>query len=263
MVIFKERTIFRQGNMRLAINIDHIATIRNARGGTIPDPIEAAHICEDAGAVGIVCHLREDRRHMKDDDIRRLRDSIRKKFDLEMAATEEIIKIAIEIKPDLVTLVPERRQELTTEGGLDIVEQKKFYNGVVAQFRNNRIPVSLFIDPVEAQVRASADIGTDMIEIHTGEYAEAKTEQETKERIEQIQGAAKLGKSLNLGVNAGHGLDYNNIKPIAAIKAIDEVSIGYAVIVRALFSGLDQAVREMLQLVEGRTSKIRQQIEEE
>jgi pyridoxine 5-phosphate synthase len=200
---------------------------------------------------------------MKDDDIRRIRSSIKKKFDLEMAATEEIIGIAIKTKPDLVTLVPERRQELTTEGGLDIITQKKFYADVISEFRKNHIAVSLFIDPVEAQVHASADIGTDMIEIHTGEYAEAKTEKETKEQLTRIQGAAKLGKSLELGVNAGHGLDYNNIAPVAAIKDIDEVSVGYAVIVRALFTGLDQAVREMLQLVEGRAGKIRRQIEEE
>ena len=236
--------------MRLAINIDHIATLRNARGGSDPDPVNAALLCEKAGAVGIVCHLREDRRHIKDDDVRRLRSIIKKKLDLEMAATEEIIGIALRTKPDLVTIVPERRQELTTEGGLDIVMQKKFFDGVVKQFHQNRIPASLFIDPVEAQVRASADIGTDMIEIHTGEYAEAKTVEEVKEQLERIQETAALGKSLGLGVNAGHGLDYSNIKPVAAIKEIDEVSIGHAVIVRALSVGLELAVREMVGLIE-------------
>jgi pyridoxine 5-phosphate synthase len=237
--------------MRLSINIDHIATIRNARGGVTPDPAEAARTCENAGAAGIVCHLREDRRHIKDEDVRRLRESLRKKLDLEMAATEEIIGIAIQVKPDLVTLVPERRQELTTEGGLDIVGQKKHYEDVIKRFRRNKIPVSLFIDPEENQIRASADIGTDMIEIHTGNYAEAKTEQEVKERLARIQETAKLGKSLGIGVNAGHGLDYDNIKPVADIKEIDEVSIGYGVIVRALQIGLEQAVREMVKLVEG------------
>jgi pyridoxine 5-phosphate synthase len=235
--------------MRLAINIDHIATLRNARGGSDPDPVKAALLCEEAGAVGIVCHLREDRRHIKDDDVRRLR-SIIKKLDLEMAATEEIIGIALRTKPDLVTLVPERRQELTTEGGLDIIMQKKFFDGVIKQFHQNRIPVSLFIDPVETQVRTSADIGTDMIEIHTGEYAEAKTVEEVKEQLERIQAAAALGKSLGLGVNAGHGLDYSNIKPVAAMKEIDEVSIGHAVIVQALSVGLELAVREMVGLIE-------------
>jgi pyridoxine 5-phosphate synthase len=235
--------------MRLAINIDHIATLRNARGGNDPDPVKAALVCEEAGAVGIVCHLREDRRHIKDNDVRRLHAALKKKLDLEMAATEEIIGIAIAIKPDLVTLVPEKRQELTTEGGLDIVAQKKFFAGVINRFHQNHIPVSLFIDPREAQVHASADIGTDMIEIHTGEYAEAKTESEVQRYLAKIQEAAFLGKSLGLGVNAGHGLDYSNIKPIAALKEIDEVSIGHAVIVHALSVGLEHAVREMVQLI--------------
>jgi pyridoxine 5-phosphate synthase len=236
--------------MRLAINIDHVATLRNARGGKDPDPVEAARICEDAGAVGIVCHLREDRRHIKDDDVQRLRSIIKKKLDLEMAATPEIIGIAIETKPDLVTLVPERRLELTTEGGLDVIAQKIYLVEVVRKFKQNKIPVSLFIDPTEAQVRASAEIGTDMIEIHTGEYAGAETDREAKEQLQRIQDAAKLGKGLNLGVNAGHGLDYDNVAAVAAIPEIDEVSIGHAVIVRALFVGLDQAVREMMKLVE-------------
>jgi pyridoxine 5-phosphate synthase len=236
--------------MRLAINIDHIATLRNARGGNDPDPVKAALLCEEIGAAGTVCHLREDRRHIKDDDVCRLRALLKKKLDLEMAATEEIIAIAIKTKPDLVTLVPERRQELTTESGLDIVKQKKLFDGVVKQFHQNRIPTSLFIDPVEAQVRASADIGSDMIEIHTGEYAEAKSEQEIKEQLHRIQVTAFLGKSLGLGVNAGHGLDYSNIKPVAAIKEIDEVSIGHAVIARALSIGLESAVREMIKLIE-------------
>jgi len=249
--------------MRLAINIDHIATLRNARGGNVPDPIDAALICEEAGAVGTVCHLREDRRHIKDEDVRRLRAILKKKLDLEMAATEEIISVAIKTKPDLVTLVPERRQELTTEGGLDIVKQKKYYAGAIEKFQDNNIPVSLFIDPTEAQIRASADIGTDMIEIHTGEYAEANTENDIKKQLTRVQEAAKLGKSLGLGVNAGHGLDYKNVRLIAVIREIDEVSIGHAVIVRSLFVGLSQAVREMLYLVEGSTNRIRRLIEEE
>jgi pyridoxine 5-phosphate synthase len=237
--------------MKLYINIDHVATLRNARGGNDPDPLTAALICERAGAAGIVCHLREDRRHIKDNDVHRLRASMKKELDLEMAATEEIITIAIKTKPDLVTLVPERRQELTTEGGLDIVNQQKYFENVIIRFHQNKIPVSLFIDPVEAQIRASSDIGSDMIELHTGDYAEAKSENEVKEKLIQIRDAAKLGKSLGMGVNAGHGLDYNNIKAIAGIRDIDEVSIGYAVIVRALFVGLDKAVREMIKLVRG------------
>ncbi|RPI04803.1 MAG: pyridoxine 5'-phosphate synthase [Ignavibacteriae bacterium] len=236
--------------MRVAINIDHIATLRNARGGNEPDPVSAALLCEQAGAVGIVCHLREDRRHINDEDVRRLRLTIKKKLDLEMAAVPEIIGIAVTTKPDLVTLVPEKRLELTTEGGLDVVGQKKYLAGVVEQFRQNNIPVSLFIDPTEAQVRASADIGTDMIEIHTGEYADAKTDSERNEQFMRIQEAARLGKSLNLGVNAGHGLDYENTSAIAAIRDIDEMSIGHAVIVRALFVGIEQAVKEMIKIVE-------------
>jgi len=238
--------------MRVAINIDHFATLRNARGGNDPDPVRGALLCEKAGAVGIVCHLREDRRHIKDDDVQRLRSALKKKLDLEMAATEEIIGIAITTKPDLVTLVPEKRLELTTEGGLDVVDQKKYLGAVVKQFKQKNIPVSLFIDPTEAQVRASADIGTEMIEIHTGEYADATTESDRREQFQRIQEAARYGKSLNLGVNAGHGIDYENVAAIATIREIDEVSIGHAIIVRALFVGIEQAVREMIQLVDGK-----------
>lgn len=238
--------------MNLAINIDHIATLRNARGGNEPDPVKAAQICELAGAVGIVCHLREDRRHINDDDVRRLRSIVKTKLDLEMAATAEIIRIAHKIKPDLVTLVPEKRKELTTEGGLDVVRQKRFFAEVIKRFHQHHIPVSLFINPTEKQVRVSAEIGTDMIEIHTGEYAEAKTERAKVQQLERIQQAAILGKSLRLGVNAGHGLDYSNVRPIVSIHEIDEVSIGHAVIVRALSEGLHHAVQEMKKLVEQR-----------
>jgi pyridoxine 5-phosphate synthase len=237
--------------MRLAVNIDHIATIRNARGGNLPDPVEAARICEAAGAAGIVCHLREDRRHMKDSDLLALRSSITTKMDLEMAATEEIIEIAVRIKPELVTLVPERRQELTTEGGLDVIAKKKHLSAVLERFRREKIQVSLFIAPDERQIHAAADIGTDMIELHTGEYANSDDEDEIQEYLQRIRESAKLGKSLGLGVNSGHGLGYDNIKPITAIPEIDEVSIGYAIIVRALFVGLEQAVKEMMTLVNG------------
>jgi len=238
--------------MRLAINIDHIATVRNARGGNVPDPVKAAQICEAAGAEGIVCHLREDRRHVNDRDVQALRKKVKTKLDLEMAATEEIIRIAIETKPDLVTLVPERRQELTTEGGLDVVAQKDYLNNVVRTFHDHDILVSLFVDPEENQVRTSKVIGADMIEIHTGEYAGARTRRERHLQLSRIKTMAKLAKSLGLGVNAGHGLDYTNIKPIAAIKEIDEVSIGHAVVVRAVFVGLERAVKEMVKLVKGR-----------
>ncbi len=238
--------------MRLAINIDHIATVRNARGGTIPDPVDAARICEQAGAVGIVCHLREDRRHIRDLDVARLRESLTTKLDLEMAATDEIIGIALRTKPDLVTLVPERRQELTTEGGLDVVAQRSRLADVVRRFRDAGIAVSLFVDPVRDQIRVAHEIGSHMIELHTGEYADAPTPDEQRRQFDRIRESAAYGKSLGLGVNAGHGLNYANIAPVARLSEIDEVSIGYAVIVRALLVGLDQAVREMKALIDQR-----------
>jgi pyridoxine 5-phosphate synthase len=235
--------------MQLAINIDHIATIRNARGGNVPNPVESAQICEGAGAVGIVCHLREDRRHIKDNDVRLLRKIVKTKLDLEMGATDEIIRIALDVKPDLVTLVPEKRQELTTEGGLNVVAQKKRLADVIRSFHTEGIAVSLFVDPVQAQIETSKEIAADMVELHTGEYANAQTDRETKEQLARIQAMAKLGKSLELTVNAGHGLDYKNVSPVAAVKEIHEVSIGHAIITRALFVGLENAVKEMLKLV--------------
>lgn len=235
--------------MQLAINIDHIATIRNARGGSEPDPVEAARICERAGAVGIVCHLREDRRHIRDSDVRQLRKTITTKLDLEMAATDEIIQIALDVKPELVTLVPEKRHELTTEGGLDVVAQKKRLLEVIKSFHDRKILVSLFVDPVDTQIKASKELGADMVELHTGEYANARSDREVNKELGRILSMAKLGKSLGLSVNAGHGLDYTNVSPIADIKEIHEMSIGHAVITRAVFVGLENAVKEMLRLV--------------
>jgi pyridoxine 5-phosphate synthase len=236
--------------MRLAINIDHIATLRNARGGTEPDPTVAARICEAAGASGIVCHLREDRRHIRDADVRSLRQSVKGKLDLEMGATDEIIRIALDIVPDFVTLVPEHRRELTTEDGLDVRTNKLQLEGVIKTFHQHKIPVSLFINPIREQIDLAHEIGSDMIEIHTGEYAETLDTRKQHELLIQIQQGAAHAKSLSLGVNAGHGLDYSNVQPIAAIPGIDELSIGYAVIARSLFVGLDNAVREMLTLVQ-------------
>jgi len=235
--------------MRLCINIDHAATLRNARGGNVPDPVEAALIAEHAGADGIVCHLREDRRHIRDADLKKLRKNISTKLDLEMAATPEIVRIALQIKPDLVTLVPEKRRELTTEGGLDVIRLKSSLKKTINRFHDNGIFVSLFIDPVKDQIEASKDIGSDMIELHTGEYADAPSSRQKRRHLVIINQMAKLANTLELGVNAGHGLDYSNIKPIAAMKEIEEVSIGHSIIVRALFVGLEQAVREMLILV--------------
>lgn len=235
--------------MRLAINIDNVATLREARGGVEPDPVIAAGICEIAGAEGIVCHLREDRRHINDRDVRLLRETVKTKLDLEMAATDEIIAIAIETLPELVTLVPEKRQELTTEGGLDVITNKRQLEAAIRELHKHEIEVSLFVDPVQEQIEAAKEIGSDMIEIHTGEYANARNEREALALLEEIRSAAVLGKQLGLGVNAGHGLNYVNIRPFTSIKEIDEVSIGHAVIAQAVFVGLEHAVRQMKALI--------------
>ncbi len=235
--------------MKLSINIDHIATLRQARRGDEPDPVIAASLCEHAGAEGIVCHLREDRRHINDRDVRLLRQTIKTKLDLEMAATEEIISIALDVVPDLVTLVPEKRQELTTEGGLNVTEHKKHLSTVIERFHAKNIAVSLFVDPVKSQLDTAAEIRSDMVELHTGEYANAKNDVERGPLLQNIQSMAEYGKELGMGVNAGHGLNYLNVTPVAAITAIDEMSIGHAVISRAVLVGLEQAVKEMLALV--------------
>jgi pyridoxine 5-phosphate synthase len=234
--------------MRLCINIDHVATLREARGGVEPDPVTAAQLCELAGADGIVCHLREDRRHINDRDVRLLRDTVKTKLDLEMAATDEIIAIAIEILPDLATLVPERRQELTTEGGLDVVGHRHHLRDVVHELHRHEIPVSLFIDPVPAQVEAAHEVEADFVEIHTGAYAEARNEQQAHELLETVRAAAVLGRELGLRINAGHGLNYLNIIPFRQVREIEEVSIGHAILTRAVFAGLERAVKEMLSL---------------
>jgi len=235
--------------MRLCINIDHIATLREARGGVEPDPVTAAQICELAGAEGIVCHLREDRRHINDRDLRLLRETIKTKLDLEMAATDEIVKIAIETIPELVTFVPERRQELTTEGGLDVLGHKHHLRDVISDMHRHDIEVSLFIDPVLEQVEAAREVEADKIEIHTGEFAGARTEREQLNLLEVVRESAGLARKLGMGVNAGHGLNYLNVQLMCGVADIEEMSIGHAVISRAVFVGLDRAVREMLALV--------------
>ncbi len=234
--------------MRLCVNIDHVATLREARGGVEPDPVTAAHLSELAGAEGIVCHLREDRRHINDTDLRLLRETVKTKLDLEMAATDEIIKIAIDTLPELATLVPERRQELTTEGGLDVKGNRHRLHDVVQRLQEQEIEVSLFIDPVPAQVEAAREVGADKIEIHTGEYANARSERQQRELLEVVRAAARQAKELGMGVNAGHGINYYNIAPLRTVGEIEEVSIGHAILSRALFVGLDKAVREMVEL---------------
>jgi pyridoxine 5-phosphate synthase len=235
--------------MRLCINIDHVATLREARGGVEPDPVATAVLCELAGADGIVFHLREDRRHINDRDVHLLRETVKTKLDMEMAATEEIIRIAVETLPELVTLVPERRQELTTEGGLDIAGHKHVLRDAVKELQRHDIEVSLFVDPVIAQIEAAKEVGADKIEIHTGEYANARHPRRQGELLEVVRAAARLARELGMGVNAGHGLNYVNIVPFRGIEEVEEVSIGHAIIARALFVGMDRAVREMRELV--------------
>ncbi len=234
---------------RLMVNIDHVATLREARGIHYPDPVYAAGVVEMAGASGIIVHLREDRRHINDRDVRMLRDVVKTKMNLEMAAAQEIVEIACSIKPDMITLVPEKRKELTTEGGLDVVRFSDKLVKVVEKAHKKGILVSLFIDPVEAQIDMAARINADMIEIHTGAYSDAKSEKIREKEFKKVVTAAIMGKKLGLGVNAGHGLHYHNTRDIAAIKEIDELSIGHSIIARAVFVGLDRAVRDMLDLM--------------
>ncbi|MHB8150869.1 MAG: pyridoxine 5'-phosphate synthase [Desulfobulbia bacterium] len=240
----------RRGKMvTLAINVDHVATLRQARGITDPDPVLAAGICELAGAQGIVVHLREDRRHIQDRDVRLLRQTVKTKLNLEMGATEEIIDIALEIKPDMITLVPEKRKELTTEGGLNVAGQKKKLQEVIGRMRKAGIPVSLFIDPDTKQINAAHEVGATFVEIHTGRYCDAATEQKRDQEFSLIATTAEEAYEMGLRVNAGHGLNYLNTGRVAALGTIEELSIGHAIMARAIFVGLDQAVREMLALL--------------
>lgn len=234
---------------RLGVNIDHVATLRQARGGKEPEPIAAAMLVESAGADGIVVHLREDRRHIQDRDLRLLRQVVTTRLNLEMAPAEEIVNIAIKIKPDLVTLVPERREELTTEGGLEVIKHKDMLRKVIAKFHKNNIDVSIFIDPDSKQIETARDIGANIIEIHTGRYANAASLQEEDSEKQEILNAALFAKGIGLSVSAGHGLNYRNVKEIAAMKEIEELNIGHSIISRAVLVGLEQAVREMKKLI--------------
>ncbi|MCS7053831.1 MAG: pyridoxine 5'-phosphate synthase [Ignavibacterium sp.] len=235
--------------MRLAINVDHVATLRNARKEFLPDPVAAALAAEKAGADGIVVHLREDRRHINERDVRILRQVISTKLDLEMAAIDEIIKIACDVKPELATIVPEKRMELTTEGGLNVIDNITNLKETIQILHKHNIEVSLFIEPEINQIDASAEIGADFIEIHTGIFANCSSEEEQFDELERIRNAAKHAKKLGLGVNAGHGLNYQNIKVFREIKEIDEVSIGHAIIAKAIMVGMEAAVREMRDLI--------------
>ncbi|MCF8067343.1 MAG: pyridoxine 5'-phosphate synthase [Desulfobacterales bacterium] len=234
---------------KLAVNVDHIATLREARGVTYPDPVAAAVMAEFAGADGIVAHLREDRRHMQDRDIKLLRQVIQTKLIFEMAATTEMIGIALDIKPELVTLVPEKREELTTEGGLDLIVHKDSIAETISTLQGNGIPVSIFIDPDPDQIKVAHQINADMIEIHTGAYCDASSEKKRTKAFSNIVDAAKLGHKLKLGVNAGHGLCYKTIKAFKGLVEIDEYSIGHSIIARAAMVGIEKAVQEMRRLV--------------
>jgi len=240
-------------SLRLGVNIDHVATLRQARYATMPesknaepDPIIAARMCERAGAQSIVAHLRSDRRHIQDRDLERLRQNIMTKLNMEMGNTDEIVDIALRIKPEEVCLVPEKREEITTEGGLDVTANRKSLEPTVKRLQTSGIRVSLFIDPTLEQVDAAAELGVEMVELHTGSLANAFTEKIQKEELEQLRAAARAASESHLQVNAGHGINYKNITLINQIPNLTELNIGHSIISRAVWVGLDTAVKEML-----------------
>ena len=234
---------------RLSVNIDHIATIRQARRGAEPDPVAAAVLAELAGADGIIVHLREDRRHIQDRDLRLARQTVRTKLNLEMAATAEMQQIALDVRPDIVTLVPEKREELTTEGGLEVAARIEAMKAYIGRLQDAGIPVSLFIDPDERQIAGAKKTGAAWVEIHTGAYANGTTEKERNAELGKIVGSAQLAASLGLKVGAGHGLNYVNVKAIARIREVEELNIGHSIISRASLTGMDRAVRDMIHLI--------------
>jgi pyridoxine 5-phosphate synthase len=235
---------------RLGVNVDHVATIREARGVNYPDPVAAAALAETAGAECIVVHLREDRRHIKDRDLSILRETVQTTLNMEMAATEEMIQIASQIRPDVVTLVPEKREELTTEGGLDVTSNRQRVEEAVKALKKAGIKVSLFIDPDVEQIEASRAVRGDAIEIHTGLYCEAKTPDQVNEELKKVIVAAQRAHGLGLEVKAGHGLHYFNVRRIADIPEIVELSIGHSIVARAVLVGIEQAVRDMIALTQ-------------
>ena len=235
---------------KLLINVDHVATLRNARGERSPDPIQAAAICEAAGADGIVFHLREDRRHITESDVRMLKQTTNGKLDFELSTADDVVGICIDVKPDLATLVPEKRQELTTEGGMDVIRSHSRLRRVMPRLSDAGIEVAIFIEPDIEQIEAAADLGADAIELHTGAYANARQDVDKAHTLEALADAAEKAHHLGLDVHAGHGLDYHNYPALkASVPHLKEVSIGFAIIARALFDGLDVAVREMVKLV--------------
>ena len=233
----------------LAVNVDHIATLREARKAAYPDPVAAGLLAEMAGADGVVVHLREDRRHIQDRDVRLLRNVVQTKLILEMASTAEMVGIALDVKPDVVTLVPEKREELTTEGGLDLIVHKHTIAETVDTLQNSGIPVSIFIDPDPEQVKLAHKIDASMVEIHTGTFCDATTEEKKERAFSKIVDAVKLARKLKLGINAGHGLCYKTIKQFKGLYEIDEFSIGHSIVSRASMVGMEKAVREMIRLM--------------
>ncbi|HEX9779586.1 MAG TPA: pyridoxine 5'-phosphate synthase [bacterium] len=232
-----------EGLLRLGVNIDHVATVRQARLGRLPDPMAAARACLEAGADSIVCHLREDRRHIQDGDVRVLRGAV-PFLNLEMSVAPSVVDVALEVRPWQATLVPERRRELTTEGGLDAKGAGRRLAGVVRRLAGAGIAVSLFIDPAESQVRAARDLGVPVIELHTGRYADTPPP-ERDAALGRLARAASLARRIGLRVAAGHGLDYENVGPVAALDEVEELNIGFSIIARALFEGLPRAVADM------------------
>jgi pyridoxine 5-phosphate synthase len=231
----------------LGVNIDHVATIRQARRTYEPDPVTAAALAEFGGADGITIHLREDRRHIQDRDLRILRQTVNSKLNLELAANDEIVRIACEVRPDQVTIVPERREEVTTEGGLDVVRHRAAVLDAIKRLKDSGIYVSLFLDPDTRQIESAQTLDADAVELHTGKYALAKGE-EQREELAALAAAGKLIRGLGMGLHAGHGLNYHNTPAIAAIEGMHELNIGHAIVSRAVFVGLERAVREMKEL---------------
>lgn len=236
---------------QLAVNVDHVATLREARGATYPEPVAAAIAAETGGADGIVVHLREDRRHINERDVRLIRQIVQSKLILEMAATSEMLGIALDIKPDAVTLVPEKREELTTEGGLDLITHQNHVRETVATLKSAGIKVCIFIDPDLDQIKVAHKIDADQIEIHTGAFCDATTDNQKNQEFSRIVDAAKIGSKLKLEVNAGHGICYNSIKAFQGLSEINEFSIGHSIVSRSILTGMEQAVRDMKDLILG------------
>lgn len=238
-------------NRRLGVNVDHVATLRQARRAVYPDPVEAAAAAERAGADQIVVHLREDRRHIQERDVRILRETVKTQLNLEMAATAEMMKIAFEVKPDICTIVPETREELTTEGGLDVAHNRDSLKKYIAQLRDADLLVSLFIDPDVEAVKAAHRIDAPAIELHTGKYADARTESEQRTELRRIADAARTAHKLGMRVAAGHGLHYHNTAALVPIDEIEEYNIGHSIVSRAVITGFEDAVRAMVGLLRG------------